>query len=105
MDFDMSNMMGMLAGMQQRVADMKAAAKDLTVTGEAGGGMVKVTMQGDYEIISVSIDEGAMDDRELLEDLVRAATGEALRQVKAETAAALQKLTGGLPIPPGLLPF
>ena len=98
-------MMGMLAGMQQRVADMKAAAKDLKVTGEAGGGMVKVTMQGDYEVISVSIDEGAMDDRELLEDLVRAATGEALRQVKSETAAALQKLTGGLPIPPGLLPF
>jgi DNA-binding protein YbaB len=46
-----------------------------------------------------------MDDRELLEDLLRAAMGEALRKVQEDMKQNMAALTGGLPLPPGLLPF
>jgi hypothetical protein len=99
---DMSGMMGMLQGAMQQFKEKSAAAR---CEGTAGGGLVKVVVTGDNEVVSVEIGEAAMDDRELLEDLVRAATSEALRKVKAEIAANIAGMTGGLPIPPGLLPF
>lgn len=102
--FDFGNLGGLFAGLQQSVADMKAKASTRCV-GEAGGGLVKVTLTGDNQIESVSIAEGAMQDRELLEDLVRAATGEALRKVREEMEKSVRDLTGGLPLPPGMLPF
>ena len=105
MDFDMGNIGALLGGMQQRVADMKAKQAKLRCDGTAGGGMVKITLTGDFNVVDVHIGEGAMEDRELLEDLVRAALGEALRNVQGELAKGMQDLTGGLPIPPGLLPF
>ena len=72
------------------------------MTGEAGGGLVKVTITCDYEVQGVEIGQEAFEERELLEDLVRAAIGEALRQAKAESVQNLKAATGGLPIPPGL---
>ena len=105
MDFDLGNMGAMLAGFQQRMADMKAKAAATRCVGEAGGGLVRVTITGDNEIVSVEIAEGAMGDREMLEDLVRAATAEALRKVRDAMQESLKALTGGLPLPPGLLPF
>ncbi len=105
MDFDMNNLGAMLGGLQQRVAEMKARQAQLRCEGTAGDGMVKIVLTGDYQVDTVSIDPGAMDDRELLEDLTRAAMQEALRSVQAELAKGMQDLTGGLPIPPGLLPF
>ncbi len=105
MDFDMNNLGALMGNMQQKVAQMKANQANIRCEGIAGGGMVKITLTGDYQVDSVSIDPGAMDDRELLEDLLRAATSEALRKVQDEIAAGMQELTGGLPIPPGMLPF
>lgn len=105
MDFDMGNLGAMLGGFQQKMAEMKERAEQARCTGTAGDGMVQVVMKGDYTVESVQIAEGAMEDRELLEDLVRAATAEALRGVREELAAGLKELTGGLPLPPGLLPF
>ncbi|MFT4627809.1 MAG: DNA-binding YbaB/EbfC family protein [Myxococcota bacterium] len=103
--FDPNSMGPLFAGIQQAMAKMKAEAADLKCEGTAGGGMVKVVVTGDQQVVSVSIDPSAMDDRELLEDLIRAATGEALRQVRESMAGQMSQLAGGLPLPPGLLPF
>lgn len=105
MDFDLGNLGGMLGMFQQRMQQFKEQAAKLRCEGTAGGGLVKVTVTGTNECVKVEIAEAAMEDRELLEDLMRAATDDAMRQVREKTAQNLQGLTGGLPIPPGLLPF
>lgn len=108
MDFDPNNLGGLgalLGGFQQKVQEMKEKAAASRCEGEAGGGLVKVVLTGDYQVDSISIAEGAMDDRELLEDLVRAAMAESLRKVQEEMKTNMAALTGGLPLPPGLMPF
>ena len=105
MDFDLSNLGALMGNMQQRVADMKAKQATIRCEGSAGGGMVRIVLTGDFQVDCVSIDPSAMEDRELLEDMVRAANAEALRKVQQEIASSMQALTGGLPIPPGMLPF
>ena len=103
--FDLGGLGAMFGGFQQKMAEMQAKQKALRVEGTAGGGLVKVVCTGDFEVESVTISEAAYQDRELLEDLVRAATSEALRKVRDSMKASMQDLTGGLPIPPGLLGF
>ena len=108
MDFDPNNLGGlgaMLGGFQQKMQEIKERAAATHHTGEAGGGLVKVTLTGDYQVHAIEIGEGAMEDRELLEDLMRAAMSESLRQVQDATRQSMSELTGGLPLPPGLLPF
>ncbi len=105
MDLDLSNLGALLGGFQQKMQQMREKAAAARCTGEAGGGLVKITLTGSYEVVSVSIAEGAFEDRELCEDLVRAALAEALREVREETERNLRDLSGGLPLPPGLLPF
>jgi DNA-binding YbaB/EbfC family protein len=105
MDFDPSNLGAMMGMFQQRMAAFKEQIAQTKCEGTAGGGLVTVTVTGDYQVESVSIQEGAMEDRELLEDLVRAATGDALTQVRTKMQDGMQQLTGGLPLPPGLMPF
>ena len=102
--FDLGNLGGLLGGMQQRMADIQARQANTVVDGTAGGGLVTIKMTCDQQVQSVEIGQDAFEDRELLEDLVRAAMNEALRKVKEETAKGMQELTGGLPIPPGLIP-
>lgn len=103
MSFDMNNLQGMMAGLQQRMLQAKADAEATQVTGQAGGGMIKVIATGGQQIVSVSIDPSAMDDREMLEDLIHAATNDALRQAKEVVAAKMKDATGGMPLPPGLM--
>ena len=103
MSFDPSALSGLMGGFQQRLAQIKEEAAEVEVEGQAGGGLVKVIATGRMEVVSVSILEMGMDDRELLEDMLVAATNDALRQARAVMAQKLQALTGGLPIPPGLL--
>jgi nucleoid-associated protein EbfC len=103
--FDMGNMGALLGGFQQKAQEMREKAVNARYTGEAGGGLVKVVMTGDYHVQSVEIGEGAMGDRALLEDLVRAAIAESLRKVREEMERNLMDLTGGLPLPPGMLPI
>jgi DNA-binding YbaB/EbfC family protein len=105
MDFDMNNLMGMMGTFQKKMEEAKTNAAKIRCTGEAAGGLVKVELSGTYDVVSVQIREEALEDHELLEDLVRAAIGEALRNVKTETGNQLRGLTGGLPLPPGLMPF
>lgn len=102
--FDLGSLMGMMGGLQQRMQDMKDKAAATEVEGAAAGGMVKITMTCDQQVTGVHIAPEALEDRELLEDLVRAAMDEALRRTKEEMAALMSQATGGLPIPPGLIP-
>lgn len=95
------NMQQMLKQVQKMQADMMAAQEQLkneTVEASAGGGMVKVKVSGDLEIKDVMIDPDAVDpeDVELLQDLVLAATNEALRAAQELAATKMGGLTGGL---------
>ena len=101
--FDMGPMGALLGGFQQKIEAARQRASETEVTGEAGGGLVSITMTCDYNVSRISISPEACTDPEMLEDLVRAAANEALRQARAETARGIPDLAGGLPIPPGLL--
>ena len=80
--------------MQQRMAELR-------VEGSAGGGMVKATMNGNKEVLSVTIDKEAVDpnDVEMLQDLVVAAVNEAARKVDEEMQGQIGAMTGGMKIP------
>lgn len=95
---------GLLGGFQERLAQLKQEAAALEVQANAGGGLVTATATGDGQLVSVQIAPDAMDDRELLEDLVLAAVNEALRRGQEQGAQKLSELTAGLPLPPGLMP-
>lgn len=89
--------------MQARMAEVQQQIAALEVTGEAGAGMVKVVMNGRYEVKRVSIDPDLMnEDREVLEDLVAAACNDTVRKVEKTQAEKMAELTGGLNLPFGL---
>ncbi|MBU3615059.1 YbaB/EbfC family nucleoid-associated protein [Polynucleobacter sp. Latsch14-2] len=106
-------MKGGLAGLmkqaQQMQEKMKVAQAELAaleVSGQAAGGLVKVSLTGKYELKRVEIDPAAMDDREMLEDLIVTAYSEAFKQVEAANAQLMSGATAGMPMPPGFkLPF
>jgi len=90
--------LGGLGGLLSGVTDQMKRMQD-----QAGGGLVKVVANGAMQVVSVSISEDAMDDRELLEDLVRAATSDALRQAQDLMKGQAGALAASLGLPPGLL--
>lgn len=102
MSFDMNQLGALAAQMQQRMAQAKEEAANTEVTGQAGGGLVKVVAMGDQSIRSITITPDAYGDRELLEDLVTAAVNDALRNSQTMLAQKMQSVTGGLPMPPGM---
>lgn len=102
-NFDLGGLSDMLGGFQQKLEEIKNQAAKIEAHGEAGGGAVKVTANGENQILSVKIGAAALGDAELLEDLIRAAANEALRKAQASSAAKLAELTASLPLPPGLL--
>ena len=95
---------------QKLQEDLQQAQKELAtleVVGEAGAGMVKVTMTGRHDVRSVRIDSELMaEDREMLEDLIAAAVNDAVHKVEASTRDRFGGLGAGLNLPPGMkLPF
>lgn len=95
---------------QKMQADMERLQAEIAateVTGEAGGGMVKVLMTGRHDVRKVTIDPLLMqEDRGMLEDLLAAAVNDANRRVEALSKDKLSGLTAGMPLPPGVkLPF
>ena len=95
---------------QQMQANMQKAQEEIArveVTGESGGGLVKVTLTGRHEARRVQIDASLMgDDREMLEDLVTAAINDAAHKIEAVTQERMAGMTAGLNLPPGMkLPF
>jgi nucleoid-associated protein EbfC len=94
--------------MQSRMAELQARLAEVEMTGAAGGGLVQVTMNGKGEMKKVKIDKSLIvpDEAEVLEDLILAASNDAKQRVEAHVATEMQKLTGGLQLPPGMkLPF
>lgn len=95
---------------QQMQADMQRAQEELAsleVTGEAGGGMVKVRMTCKHEVRSVELDDSLIgDDKDMLEDLIAAACNDAVARVERTTQEKLSGMTQGLNLPPGFkMPF
>jgi len=89
--------------LQARMAEIKEELAEKEVEGSAGGGMVRVVVNGRQEVISVVIEPAALEDREMLEDLVTAAVNDAMRKSKALMEEELSKVTSQLGINlPGL---
>jgi hypothetical protein len=94
--------------MQGRMQEMQARLATVEVEGASGGGLVRATVNGKGELKRLKIDPSLAvpQEVEVLEDLVTAAVGDAKGKVDALAAEEMQKLTGGLSLPPGLkLPF
>jgi nucleoid-associated protein EbfC len=102
-----NNMMKQVQAMQANMQKAQAELAGLEVIGESGGGMVKVTMNGRHEVKRVQIETSvAAEDRDMLEDLIAAATNDAVRKVEARVQEKMSGLTAGLSLPPGMkLPF
>ncbi|CCQ12329.1 FIG000557: hypothetical protein co-occurring with RecR [Pseudoalteromonas luteoviolacea B = ATCC 29581] len=103
----MGNIMKQAQMMQDRLQKAQEEIKTLEVTGEAGAGLVKVTMLGSHNVRRVEIDESLLeDDKEMIEDLLAAAVNDAVRRVADESEKRMQAVTGGMAMPPGFkMPF
>ena len=103
----LGNLMKQAHEMQANMQKAQEEIASMEVTGESGGGMVKITMTGKYEARRVSIDDSLLgDDKDMLEDLVAAAINDAAHKVEASTQERMAGLTTGLNLPPGMkLPF
>jgi len=102
MPADFGELMREAQNFKARLENMQKELAVMEATGEAGGGLVRVTMNGQFETRRVEIDPSAMDDREMLEDLVAAAGNDAVRRLRDAMQERFSGLAGGLP--PGLLP-
>ena len=95
---NMNNLMKQAQKMQKQMEENQKALEEKEFTATAGGGAVEVTVSGKREVVKVQLSEEAVDpdDVEMLEDLIVAATNEALRQAEEAAASAMSALTGGL---------
>lgn len=94
--------------MQSRMTEMQAKLEEATVTGQSGGGLVKVTLSGKGAMTGLVIDPSLLkpEEKDILEDLIVAAHTDAKAKSEAMMAEEMKAVTGGLPLPPGLkLPF
>jgi nucleoid-associated protein EbfC len=92
--------------MQENMQRAQEELASLEVTGNAGGGMVSVTITGRMECRKVRIDPSVMGDPEMVEDLVAAAFNDAVNKANAASQERMGAATAGMPIPPGMkLPF
>ena len=106
-------MKGGIAGLMKQAQQMQDNMKkvqdslgSIEVEGQAGAGMVKITMTCKHDVRRVTIDPSVMDDKEMLEDLIAAAINDAVRRVEATTQEKMSGFTAGLNLPPGMkLPF
>ncbi|HEY7888783.1 MAG TPA: YbaB/EbfC family nucleoid-associated protein [Steroidobacteraceae bacterium] len=102
-----NNLMKQAQAMQANMQKVQEEIAAVEVIGEAGGGMVKVTMTGRHETRRVQIEPAVIgEDREMLEDLVAAAVNDAVRKVEVKVQEKMSAVTAGLQLPPGMkLPF
>lgn len=106
----MKNLMGMMkqvGEMQARVQQMQEELAAIEIEGQAGAGLVKVTLSGKGEMKKIAIDPSLMkpEETEILEDLIVAAAQDAKAKLDAQLQAKMQEMAGGLPLPPGLKLF
>ena len=103
---NIAQMMQKAQRMQENMQKVQEELAQMEVTGQAGGGVVKITLTGKMEARKVAIDPGVLADAEMLEDLVVAALNDAVNKVNDESNKRMAAVTAGMPMPPGLkLPF
>jgi len=105
---NIQEMMKQAQQLQEKMTEMQGRMNQIEMTGLAGGGMVKVTVNGKSEMKSIAIDPSLVDPKEVdvLEDLIIAAFNDAKTKIEAHVAKEMSKLTGGLNFPGGMkLPF
>ena len=103
---NINNLMKQAQAMQANMAKAQAEIANIEVTGESGGGMVKITMSGKHEVKRVQIEPSVVsEDREMLEDLIAAATNDAVHKVEARVQEKMSSLTAGLQLPPSRSSF
>jgi nucleoid-associated protein EbfC len=106
MQFDMNNLLQQAQAMQEKMKKMQDEIANTEVVGEAGAGMVKVTMNGRHDVRRVELDPSLMrEDKEMLEDLLAAAVNDAVRRVERQQQDKMAGMTAGLPLPPGFKLF
>ncbi|MDA3868759.1 MAG: YbaB/EbfC family nucleoid-associated protein [Gammaproteobacteria bacterium] len=103
----MGNMMRQAQKMQEEMQKAQEEVANMEAEGQAGGGMVKVVMNGRHELRKVEIDDSLMsDDKEMLEDLLAAAVNDAVRKIEQQSAERMSSVTAGMNLPDGMkLPF
>ena len=103
----LGDMMKKAQEMQENMQKAQQALAAKQVSGESGGGLVKIAMRGTHEVNAVHIDPSLIDDdKEMLEDLIAAAINDAVHKVAKTNQQAMQELTAGLNLPPGFkMPF
>jgi hypothetical protein len=104
---DLMGVMKQVGEMQARMQQMQEELGAMEIEGQAGAGLVKVTLSGKGDMKRLSIDPSLMkpDETEILEDLVVAAAQDARAKLDAQLQAKMQEMTGGMPLPPGLKLF
>ncbi len=103
----LGNILKQAQQMQEDMQNAQAKLAQEEVIGESGGGMVRITMNGKYEVKRVEIDASMLgDDKEMLEDLVAAAINDASHRISEKTKQGMSELTAGMSLPPGFkFPF
>ena len=103
---DMARMMKAAQEMQGKMAEMQASLDTITVEGQAGGGLVKVTATAKGELKALSIDPSIFreEDREMVEDLILAAVKDAQARGAERMNDEMRRVTEGLGLPPGMMP-
>lgn len=98
---DLGNLMDLAQKLQGDMAKLQEELASKTVEGSAGGGMVRATVNGHFDLVDLHIDQAVVDpsDVQMLRDLVIAAVNQAVIKMRDETNQQMSKLTGGLPIP------
>lgn len=93
---DMADIMRQAQDMQKKIMEAQKQVEETTAEGVAGAGLVKVTLKGKGELVSVNIDPSLMrDDAEILEDLIKAAHGDARKRLDEATDKAMKEAASG----------
>ncbi len=93
--------------MQKNMEKAQAELAQAEIVGESGAGLIKITLNGKYDVKRVNIDQSLLsEDKEILEDLIAAAMNDAVRKVEAANQSAMGSAASGLGLPPGFkMPF
>ena len=105
---NLAEIMKQASAMQSKMADVQAQLEQVIVHGQAGGALVRVTMNGKFALRGVEIDPSLLKagEHEMLEDLIMTAFADAKAKAEAAAAESMKMVTAGMPLPPGMkLPF
>jgi len=104
---DFTDLISQAKKMQEKMKETQEALKKIQAEGVSGGNAVKVIMNGDGELIKITLDDVLLkESKEILEDLIVAAHNDAKSKIKKKTSEEISKITGGIDLPPGFkLPF